>query len=233
MKKIAILSVLLVVFAYCQAQTITLELSSKGVSQVPSFGIPNSSAYIELGDVYLDKKKTWSFDPNAAINVNSGQGWFFNPWVHKKWQLSKKLIFVIGAEWNLYFQNIQMGQKQITQSVAYPTGEIKFKYTADSLNALTVDYWYTKAIPLEYGVKGSYLGIIYTRIQPLSTFYLKGNTNLFYVQYSDGLKGFAASYDVAITHKKTGIYIVGQLIHKVSADIQTNSRIGLGISRKL
>lgn len=216
------------------AQTIIVEVSSKGVSQVPSFGIPNASLYVEINGIYLDKKQTWSFDPNFALNMSNGQGWFFNPWIHKKWQLNKKLSFTAGAEWNLYFQKIQRNGKDMTQSVAYPTGELKLQYAIDSSNVFTADFWYTNAIPLEYGVKGSYLGMIYTRSQSLSdVFSFRGNANLFYVQYSDGLQGFAASYDASIMHKKTGLYIVGQLIHKVSAGILTNHRIGIGISRQL
>lgn len=221
----------------CKGQSSAVfSITNNGIAPIPAFnlGRPSVSVFTEM-----KLTKNLSFCPDFALDATTGKGWYADTWLRWTQPLDSagRWKAIVGFDWSYYFQAFELGtNKAITQTVMYPTYQGKLIFSANSKSSFTTDFWYTYPISSEkeYGVKGMYISTKYTYSSHLGKkFDLSSGVNLFYINYSDGSNGFAASYDVSINHSKSGLFFTPQLLHSLSSQTQTkvkpNWNLTLGI----
>ncbi|HVY35973.1 MAG TPA: hypothetical protein VG982_01700 [Candidatus Paceibacterota bacterium] len=218
-----------------RTQTVTAIATTNGIAPIPAFTLNKPAALVYMN---TSLGKDWEFDPDVTFDLSNGNGWFMDIWNKKNFHLDTagKFTLTVGADWSLFFQSYKDG-KRVTQSVPYPTFEGKMRFVPDKKNSCTFDWWYTFATQKEFGVKGNYVSLMYTRSQEYKKITLLGDVNEFYINYSDGSRGLGASYDASIIHNRSGLFLGGQIVHSVSPTSSTNIKFGwsvsVGITRKL
>jgi len=235
--KAIILSFFVLVTSVCCAQKATAIISSKGAAPIPSFSLGKPAAL-----VFFNTKlsKNLEFSPDVAFDLESGKGWFLDTWLRWNQPLDSKnidsarWIGTVGFDWSLFFQKFSAGFEDITQSVRYPTYQAKLQFLQSKKNTFTADMWYIYAVEKEYGVKGTYVSLCYNRNEERKKVTFGGNTNTFYLSYSDGVRGLAGAYDVYLSHNKTGLFAGAQFIHSFTVEgMKPVFSMQFGITRKL
>lgn len=238
MKKMFSLTFVILISWYSRAQTVTAIVSNNGIAPIPAFSLNQPAAMVFLK---TNITKNLEFSPDITFDLRNGKGWFADTWI--RWNQSldtlNKWIATVGFDWSFFFQSYGTNGDAITQTVRYPTYQAKLKFNQSKKNTFIFDYWYTYPATSEkqYGVKGSYVSLMYSRTQEYKKFTIGGNLNIFYISYSDGSKGFGSSYDGYVSHNKSGLFLGAQLIHSLSPQSSTNMKlnwnVSLGITRKL
>ena len=233
MKKIVLILGGLIYFASSNAQTITAGITSNGIQPIPSFSL-NKPAILTSG--CLNVTKHIEYDPDCAIALIDGKGWYTDQWVRWNQNLdtSGKWVLTGGLDWQLFCQPLSVGTDNVTQTVHYPTIEAKIKFSPTSKNSFVIDYWYTSAIETKYGIKGHYAGASYVRTQEIKKIIFMGTATCYYLNSTDGSVGLIGWIDANISHKKSGMFLDIQAINPISATaVPFNWCITLGVTRKV
>lgn len=220
--------------AMAQAQTITAFAASRGVAPVPAFGMKNPAASFFVN---ANLTKNIEFASDFNFDASNGNPWFGDAWLRYRYVLDTagRWVAVFGVDWNVFFQPYTSSTGEVVhRSIRYPTGRASLQFKQSKENFFMFDIWYTSAIEIEYGTRGAYKSLSYTRTQNMKKFALAGTANLFHVAYINGAgKGFAASYDAVLTHNKTGVFLKSQLVHGITLGMQTVGNVSLGATLKL
>lgn len=232
MKRLIVVLCVLSLSGYAQSNA-TFAITNNGIAPVPAFnlGRPSVSVFTEM-----KLSKNLSFCPDFALDATTGRGWYADTWIRWTQQLDStgRWKAVVGFDWSYYFQNFEVStNKNITQTVMYPTYQAKLLFSPNDNNSITADCWYTYPIASEkqYGISGIYISTKYTNIKKISkAFNLVSGANLFYINYTDGSNGFASSYDANLIHNKSGLFVSPQILHSISPKEQTNVKFNWNIS---
>ncbi len=215
-----------------QTQT-TFVVSTNGIAPIPAFnlGRPAILAFVKTPIV-----SRLTFEPDFAFDLTNGKGWFADTWIrwYQPLDSSEKWVATVGFDWSLFFQPFQLAPPSvpITQTVHYPTYQARLKFEPNKKHSVVADYWFTHPMEKEYGVMGSYASLCYTRTITKKTFSFVGKANAFFIGYSDGTKGFAASEDISVVHSKTGLFLNAQFLHTITANnVSPNWALAIGIER--
>ncbi len=219
--------------SFSYGQTVTVIASTNGIAPIPSFNLNEPAALVFLN---TNITKNLEFSPDFTYDLRNGKGWFLDTWLRWNQPLdsAKRWTATVGYDWSLFFQPLQTGADEVSQSVRYPTYQAKIKFIQNKQTAFTLDYWYTYAIEKAYGVKGIYLGFTYSKSKELEHFTLSSNPQVFFISYSDGAKGFSSSVDLSLAHKESGVFISSQAMKSISVpNLKFAWNLSLGITRKL
>ncbi len=241
MKKVIIsfFAVVISISIYAQQQsTVTVITTNNGIGLIPAFNL-NDPATLVFAKLNLGKHL--EFSPDAAMNTRTGTMWFVDSWI--RWNQSldtgNRWVATVGFDYSPFFQPLEKNGETISQCVIYNAWQAKLRFFQNKKNTFTMDYWYNKTIKRDvaYGIKGSYLSLMYSREQSWEKWLAVGNTNTFFISFSDGSKGFGVSYDAMLMHKKSGIFAGAQLAHSLSARsstrMKTNWSVSVGVTRKV
>lgn len=214
--------------------TISASYSTMGMAPVAAFKIPHPATFLVFDATLLKTDRfSWGVTPDLGVNMSNGQLWLGDTWMYGAFKLDSAGRWVASAamDWSLVGSSQADGS---TKSVPYPTGRLRLKFFMDSKNTFDVEWWSTRAVPLQDGIKGNYISFQYTRTQQLgSAFAVSGFVNLFHLDYSDGTKGFARSFIGSLSHK-SGVYVACQFTNDINAThVHAGHAFTLGITRRL
>lgn len=242
MKKISITIAFIVVVLFIKAQTVTVIASNKGVAPIPAFSI-EEPAVLLFFNTKLGEKSIWKhieFSPDIALN-SGNKLWFSDLWVkYNHWAKKdslKNTVYTVGVDFPSLFgqQYILPSGEKINQLVTYFTVQGKVFRRINNNFSITFDYWYLQGTNMKYGVAGSYVSTSALWSKKINNFFtFFANPNVFYLDYTDGTKGFVSSLEFTVLHKKSGIFFktLG-LAPIVSKQVNSNWNISLGVTRKL
>lgn len=244
MKKIFFLATFLAIgfFVKIHGQTVTVVASNKGVAPIPAFGIENPAVLVFFNTKLGEKGffEHVEFSPDIAFNSGS-RLWFTDAWVrYNHWAKKdtlKKTVYTVGVDFpSLFGQSYTLPTGEIIdQTVVYYTIQGKIKRAINKNLSLTLDYWYLRATDMKYGVAGSYISGSASwdnNINKNVSFTV--NPNIFYLEYTDGTKGFVSSLGLTVAHKKSGLFLGALGLTPVtSKQVKSNWNVSLGITRRL
>jgi hypothetical protein len=242
MKKIIFFVTFLVIVIFSKSQTVTVVAANKGVGPIPAFSIENPAVLLFF-NTKLGEKGIWEhieFSPDIALNSGS-RLWFSDVWLrynyYGKNDTLKKTVYTVGVDFpSLFGQEYTLPTaEKINQLVTYFTVQGKIKRMVNKNLSLTLDYWYLRATNMKYGVAGSYISTSASWNKEVGKkFIFSANPNVFYLDYTDGTKGFVGSLGLTLAHKKSGLFIgtLG-LTPITSKQVKSNWNVSLGITRKL
>lgn len=220
-----------------KGQTLTVMGTNNGIAPIPAFTLGKPAGLIFLK---TNISKHLEFSPDVAFNATNGKLWFTDLWLRYNWwakkDTTKKTVVTVGVDFPSYFGGTYMDQgKEISQLVVYYATQLKVKRFISKSLSVTADYWYSGPTEIKFGTKGHYLSISGEWEKELAKRYsFTINPNVFYLSYSDGTTGWAASTAVSIGHKKSGLFVgVSGLVPITSKQIKATWNISAGITRKI
>lgn len=217
------------------SQTVTAILTNNGVAPISSFSSGQPAAMVFIN---TNISKHLEFSPDVAFNAKNGELWFTDFWLRYNWfDSTKKWIYTAGIDFPSFFGQPSTNSRgeKINQIVVYGTLQGKIKRALNKNLSLTMDYWYMFCTDMRYGVKGHYLNLFGEWNKNVGNkFLLTTNPNFFYLNYSDGVKGFVGSCNLTMSHKKSGLFIgVLGVMPVTSKQVSKNWNVSLGITKKL
>ena len=217
------------------SQTVTVVTTTNGIAPIPAFTLGKPAALVFLS---TNLSKHFSFSPDIAFSTKDGSFWFSDLWLryHTELDSAKKWNMIVGVDYPSFIggSSTNASGKKISTISIYPTGQLCLERKVGANHSLVLDYWYLKATDMSTGIKGSYLSLSFFYHKPLKDFSFGLHPNLFYLNYSDGTKGFVGALDVKLSHKKTGLFFASQGMSPLGADkVKSGWNLSLGITRKM
>lgn len=234
MKKTLLFLLMVFVATLASGQEITVIATNNGIAPVPAFTLGKPAGLVLMR---MNLTKHLEFAPDINFSLEDGKLWFADLWLKYSFNLdsAKKWTAVVGIDFpSQVGQAFTFDGERIHQSVVYGILKSSLNYAINENNSVMLDYWYTYTSKLKYGVKGSYLSLLYTWKKPFKKFTIASNLNLFYINYSDGAKGLSGSVTTKLTHTKTGLFISTQEMSPLIAQkVNTEWNVSFGITRKV
>jgi len=236
MKKLFLFLFLLTAFTFIsKSQTVTAIVTTNGISPIPAFTLSEPA-----GLIFVDTKlgKHFIFAPDITFSLKDGRLWFSDLWLKYELNLdlAKRWIAIVGIDCPAYIgqSTIDNNGKKISKAENYPTGQFCIKHRIGEKNTVIFDYWYLQAVDMTTGIKGSYISLSFNLVKELKQLSFISNPNVFYLNYSDGTKGFVGSINAILCHNKSGFFISTQGMTPITTDkIKAAWNISLGITKKL
>lgn len=235
MKNLVLLLVLFLGFTTLKSQTVTVITTTNGIASIPAFTLGEPAVLVFLR---TNISKHFSFSPDITFSMKDGSFWFSDLWLryHTDLDSTKKWTVIVGVDYPSFIGGsaTNTAGKKISTTSIYPTGQLCLERKVGKSNLLVLDYWYLKATDMTTGIKGSYLSLSFYYNKPLKDFSFGLHPNLFYLNYSDGTKGFMGALDVKFSHNKSGLFFASQGISPLGADkVKSGWNLSLGITRKM
>lgn len=235
MKSFVLLLVLFLGVTTLKSQTVTVITTTNGIAPIPAFTLGEPATLVFLN---TNLSKHFSFSPDIAFSLKDGNFWFADLWLtyHTNLDSAKNWNMTIGVNCPSFVggSTTDVIGNNVSTASAYSIGQLCLERKVGKSNLLVLNYWYLKAIDMSTGMKGSYLSLSYSIIKPIKDFSFALVPNLFYLNYSDGTKGFAGSLDAKFSHNKSGLFIAGQGMSPLVANkVKSGWNLSLGITRKM
>lgn len=237
--RVILIVITFALFSAMNAQnSITIIVASEGIAPIPSFSL-NQPVVMAFSDLKI--YKNLHYMPNVAFNLKDGQGWFMDNWVKyiQPFDTTETWSATVGLNWAPFCQpyNLTNGKKPITQMVRYLVAEVSVsgKFQSDNSQFVSLVYWYNHTLDNDYGVKGHYVSLAYSKTLPLfkNKFSVTGNINPYWIYFSDGAKGFSTSGQLTLTHKRSGLFLSSQRVLPFAKSAgNKNGNISLGIYKE-
>jgi hypothetical protein len=224
-----------------KGQTVTLSATNNGMAPIPSFKLGEPAVFV-FYKTSLGKKgflKHIEMSPDLAFNATNGEMWFTDWWLRYNWWSDslKKWTLTAGFDLPSYFGQkvINIYGEEITQNVIYYTAQLKAKRVLSKKVSVTADYWYLAATKMQYGTKGHYFSVSADWEEKLGEKVLfLANPNVFLLSYSDGTKGWAGSVGASFVHKKTGLFLGGTVLTRItSKQVDFGWSVSFGVTANL
>ncbi|MFA6355281.1 MAG: hypothetical protein WCW65_02560 [Candidatus Paceibacterota bacterium] len=235
MKSYVLLFVLFLGFSNLHSQTVTVVTTTNGIAPIPAFTLGEPAALVFLS---TNLSEHFSFSPDIAFSMKDGSFWFSDLWLryHTNLDSAKKWTLIVAVDYPSFIGGsaTNAAGRKISTTEIYPTGQLCLEKKVRENNSLVLDYWYLKATDMITGIKGSYLSLSFYYNKPLKNLSFGLHPNLFYLNYSDGTKGFVGALDVKLSHNKSGLFFASQGISPLGAEkVRSGWNLSLGITRKM
>lgn len=236
MKKILFFALLVILpFGLNAQNALSFKMTTNGIAPIPAFTLGEPAGIISLN---CNITKNFEIDPLVGFSLKDGKLWFSDSWLRYNIPMLKgKLIVTAGFNFPSYVgEKIKVGGKEIDQITRCLNLQSKFRYIINESNSLVFDYWYILVPRLETKDIGHYISLVYDWEKEI-----KGKVNLgvsvnaFYLTYQ-GEKpsdGFASSIETSLFHKKTGLFLGGQVFAPLTLQSNFSWNVSAGIKRNL